>query len=127
MIRLLPNLNFKAKIRLVLLLLFSIMTVLGILGAYFLDRIAGNSVDMLNTNLRTLKYTQEMWLALNESISILTTYDIATKESRLQLRKSFDRFELYLGMQTELVDLMAFMKSLNGEQWLQPEKREVKK
>ena len=29
--------------------------------------------------------------------------------------------------QTELVDLMAFMKSLNGEQWLQPEKRETKK
>ncbi len=99
-----PILNFKAKIRLVLLVLFTFMTGLGIMGAYHLDRISRNSIDLMNTNLRTLNYTQAMWMSLNESISILTTYDIASKESRVKLRKSFDRFELYMGLQTELVN-----------------------
>ena len=104
MLNSLTNLNFKAKIRLVLLLLFTIMTVLGILGAYFLNRIAGNSVDMMNSNLYTLTYTQEMWQALNESISILATQDLKATDTRVQLRKSFDRFELYLGLQSNFIN-----------------------
>lgn len=98
-----PDMNFKTKIRLVLLLFFSIVTVLGVLGGYYLDRIAGNSVAMMNTNLRTLNHTQEMFLALNESISILSTQDLTSKDTRVQLRKSFDRFELFLSLQSDII------------------------
>ena len=60
-----PILNFKAKIRLVLLVLFTFMTGLGSMGAYHLDRISRNSIDLLNTNLPTLNYTQAMWMSLH--------------------------------------------------------------
>lgn len=92
------DMKLKTKIRLVLLLLFSIMTVLGVLGGYHLDRIATNSVDMMNTNLRTLNYTQEMWLALNQSITIAATQDLSNRDTRIQLRKSFSDFETYMGL-----------------------------
>jgi len=94
-----PALNFKTKIQLVLLLLFSIMTVLGVLGGYYLDRIARNSVEMMNTNLRTLNRTQEMWMALNEAIRVLSTQDVSSMESRVQLRKAFEKFELHFALQ----------------------------
>ncbi|MBK7408061.1 MAG: HAMP domain-containing protein [Saprospirales bacterium] len=97
------HVTFKAKIRLMLLVLFSIMTILGILGAYFLDRISDNSVEMMNTNLRTLNYTQEMWLALNKSIFILSNEDLSSKESRLDLRRAFDSFERQLNMQADII------------------------
>jgi two-component system, NtrC family, sensor histidine kinase KinB len=99
----LSNLNFKAKIRLLLLLLFSIVTGLGILGGYFLDRIANNAVDVTRTNLRTLDYTQQMWLALNETVSVLSAQDFSSSEYRVQLRKSLSRFELYFGLQAGVI------------------------
>ena len=100
----LSNVNFKAKIRVMLLVLFSIMTILGVLGAYFLDRISDNSVEMMNTNLRTLTYTQDMWQALNTSISILSTQDLSDKASRRELRRAFDHFESRLNLQSQVID-----------------------
>ena len=99
----LRNATFKAKIRLMLLVLFTIMTALGVVGAYFLDRISNNSVEMVNTNLRTLKYTQDMWLNLNEIISTLATGDLSSKENRVKLRRAFDRFELRLNMLGDII------------------------
>ncbi|MCB9284520.1 MAG: HAMP domain-containing protein [Lewinellaceae bacterium] len=99
----LHNATFKAKIRAMLLVLFTIMTALGILGAYFLDRISDNSLEMMNTNLRTLDHTQNMWLALNETISILSSTNLPDKERRIELRKAFDRFERHLKLQSDII------------------------
>jgi PAS domain S-box-containing protein len=91
--------NLKTKIRVGLLTAFTIIVILGILGGYFLDRTANNSIQLLQTNYRTLSYTREMSLALSDILNITAVREVSSNYRRISLRRALDRFELYLELQ----------------------------
>jgi len=75
------------------------MTVLGVLGGYYLDRNATNSVKLTATNFNTLKYTQNMTAAVNDVSSILSVKDLKPEKRRGMLRTAFGKFERQLNLQ----------------------------
>lgn len=98
----LANIKLRTKIHLVLLSLFAIMATTGILVGGLLDRISTRSIALIQDNQRSMKYTREMSLALNDLIAMLTVDTSGVNSDqyrRINLRKYLDRFETYLRLQ----------------------------
>ncbi|RMF26593.1 MAG: HAMP domain-containing protein [Bacteroidetes bacterium] len=91
--------KLKTKIRLALLVVFAAVTLFGVIGVHFLNKTTAESMEMLQDNYRTMKYTREMSLALNDMLVALALDSTAASFRWRELRKAFDRFELYLNLQ----------------------------
>jgi NtrC-family two-component system sensor histidine kinase KinB len=97
-----PNIRLRTKIHLVLLALFAIMAITGILVGGLLERISSRSIALIQDNQRSIKYTREMSLAMNDLIAVLTVDTAGLDREqyrRINLRKHLDRFETYLRLQ----------------------------
>ena len=55
---------------------------------------------MLRDNYETLAYTREMSLALHDVTTVFSIKDAAKSYRRIKLRQAFEKFELYLELQT---------------------------
>lgn len=95
----LDSLKLRTKIRLTLLFLFSTVTLLGILGGYYVQRTSNNAILMLRQNYMTINYTKEMSRAMNDMIWAITLEKSSPSYRRQQLRKASDNFETYLNLQ----------------------------
>ena len=93
------DLRLKTKIRLVLLALFFVVTLLGVLGGYYVQRTSTNSLLMLQENYQAIKYTRDMSKAVNDMIAILVLENTAPAYRNQQLRMASDEFERNLNMQ----------------------------
>lgn len=99
----LDTLKLRTKIRLTLIFLFSTVTLLGILGGYYVQRTSNNAILMLRENYMTINYTKEMSRAMNDMIWAITLEKSSPSYRRQQLRKASDNFETYLNLQLEKV------------------------
>lgn len=97
------SLRLKTKIRLVLLALFMVVTLLGMLGGYYVQRTTTNSLLMLQENYQAIKYTRGMSKAVNDMIVTLALENTAPAYRNQELRKASDDFELNLRMQLNKV------------------------
>ncbi len=93
------NLPLKTKMQLMLLLLFGIIAILGIWSAVHISNLSDSAIRQLRDNYRTLKYTREMSLALNDIIYELATPYAFQADKRKKLRQATDQFERYLELQ----------------------------
>lgn len=93
--------KIKNKIRFILLGLFGVVTLLLVMGSYYLDFVAKNSISMLQDNYKSMQYTHEMSLAMNDIIQTITRDDLRPDQRRVQLRKGTDQFESYLNLQSD--------------------------
>ena len=91
--------QLKTKIRLGLLTVFGFVTVLGIIGSYYLDKVAQNSEAVLRDNYQTINYTREMSLAMNDIVQTLSLENSSTEFMNRQLRTAIDRFRRYLKLE----------------------------
>ena len=91
--------KLKTKIQFSLVAMFAILTILGISGGYYLDRLADDSIKMMQDNYNSLSYTKEMSFALNDLVSTLSIRDQPQRLRNINLNASFDRFETYLNLQ----------------------------
>ncbi|MCB0641746.1 MAG: HAMP domain-containing protein [Phaeodactylibacter sp.] len=96
--------KIKTKIQLILLSNFTIFAIFGILGGYYLDSVSRSSIDMLRDNYETLSYTREMSMALHDVTTVFSIKDAAKIYRRIKLRQAFEKFDLYLGLQTRNID-----------------------
>ncbi|MEY3051452.1 MAG: hypothetical protein RLY31_1237 [Bacteroidota bacterium] len=93
------SLRLKTKIRLVLLALLSSITLIGVLGGYYIQRTSKSTILMLRENYVTINYTREMSKAVNDMIWALTLEKASPAWRRQQLRTASETFETYLGLQ----------------------------
>ncbi len=100
---LLQNLRLKTKIKLVLLVLFGVVTLLGMLGGYYVQRTSTDSLLMMQENYQAINYTKGMSKAVNEMLVTMTLEKTAPSYRSQELRKASDEFELYLNMQLKKV------------------------
>ncbi len=99
----LRNLRLKTKIVLVLLVLFGVVTMLGMLGGYYVQRTSTDSLLMMQENYQAINYTRGMSKAVNDMIVILTLEKTAPAYRNQVLRKASDEFERNLNMQLNKV------------------------
>ncbi len=99
----LHNLRLKTKIRLVLLILFGVVTLLGMLGGYYVQRTSTTSILMMQENYQAIRYTKGMSQAVNDMIATMALENTSQSYRRQELRKASDEFELYLNMQLKKV------------------------
>lgn len=93
--------KLKTKIQIALLIVFTGFAVLGAVNGYYLDRIAKQSAQMMRENYRSLNYTHEMSLALEDVTSALTLRNTSGNFKRTKLREAFDKFERYMSLQDQ--------------------------
>lgn len=91
--------KIKTKIQVALLIIFTGFAVLGAVNGFYLDKIAKKSAQMMNENYRSLNYTHEMSLALEDVISAITLRETSYLYKRTKLREAFDKFERYMSLQ----------------------------
>ena len=91
--------QLKTKIRLGLLTVFGFVTILGIIGSYYLDKVAQNSEAVLRDNYQTIAYTREMSLAMNDIVQTLSLENSSPEFMNRQLRTAIDRFRRYLKLE----------------------------
>jgi len=92
------DLRLKTKIRLVLLILFAVVTMIGMLGGYYVQRTATHSILVLKDNYLAIDYAQKMSQAINDMTATVTLQGAAESYRRQELRKASDKFELYMNM-----------------------------
>lgn len=97
------DLQLKTKIRLVLIALFGVVTLLGMLGGYYVQRTSTDSLLMIQENYQAINYTIGMSKAINDMTAILTLESTAASYRNQVLRKASDEFELNLNMQLKKV------------------------
>ncbi|MGK0366184.1 MAG: NtrC-family two-component system sensor histidine kinase KinB [Saprospiraceae bacterium] len=91
--------KLKTKIQVALLIIFTGFAILGGVNGFYLDRIAKKSAQMMSENYRSLNYTHEMSLALEDVISAITLRETSYLYKRTKLREAFDKFERYMSLQ----------------------------
>ncbi len=94
------NLSLKAKMQMMLLLLFGIIAILAGWSAMHIIKLSDSAMHQLQDNYRTLKYTREMSLALNDIIYELATPYPLQSDKRKRLRQAGDQFERFLQLQS---------------------------
>lgn len=99
----LQNLRLKTKIKLVLLVLFLVVTLLGMLGGYYVQRTSTNAILTMQENYQAINYTKGMSQAVNDMVWAIVLENTSPSYRRQQLRKASDDFELYLNMQLKKV------------------------
>ncbi len=95
----LNSLKLRTKIRLILIFLFSTVTLFGVLGGYYVQRTSNSAILMLRDNYTTINYIKEMSKAMNDMIWAITLEKSSSSYRRQQLRKASDIFETYLNLQ----------------------------
>lgn len=93
----------KAKIRAILVILFFVVTMLGVLGGYFVQRTSTNAILMMQENYQAISYTKEMSQSVNEMVWAIALENSSPSYRRQQLRKAADNFESYLNLQIRKV------------------------
>ena len=91
--------KIKTKIQVALLIVFTGIAVLGAINGFYLDRIAKKSAIMMRENYRSLNYTHEMSLALEDVTSAINLRETSPLFKRTKLREAFDKFERYMALQ----------------------------
>ncbi|MBK9016313.1 MAG: HAMP domain-containing protein [Saprospiraceae bacterium] len=86
-----------------LLVLFGVVTLLGMLGGYYVQRTSTDSLLMMQENYQAINYTRGMSKAVNEMLVTMTLEKTAPSYRSQELRKASDEFELYLNMQLKKV------------------------
>ncbi len=94
------DLPLKSKMTGMMLLFFGIIALLSAWSAIHIMRLSDSAVRQLQDNYRTLKYTREMSLALNDIIYELASPYTLQADKRKKLRYATDEFERYLELQT---------------------------
>lgn len=94
----LQNLRLKTKIKLILVILFGAVTLLGVLGGYYVQRTSTNSILMMQENYQAVSYAREMSQAVNEMVLAIVVEGTAQSYRRQELRKASDKFERYMNM-----------------------------
>lgn len=100
----LVSLKLRVKILIALLVLFSAITTMGMLGGRYVQRTSTNAVKMQRVNYNSIKNTWEMSHAMNNIVLALTVEKSAPSYRRQQLRKACDEFERYLNVELSKVD-----------------------
>ena len=99
----LQSFRLKTKIKLVLLVLFAVVTLLGMLGGYYVQRTSTNAILMMQENYQAINYTKGMSQAVNDMVWAIALENSSQSYRRQQLRKASDDFERYLNMQLKKV------------------------
>ncbi len=90
------SLRLKTKIRLTLAVLFAAITLLGIMGSYYIQKTSNNTILMLRDNYTTIDYATKMSQSVNDMIGTVSMRGTSESYKRQELRKSFSNFERYL-------------------------------
>lgn len=93
----------KTKIRVALMVLFAGITLLGVLGGYYVQRTSSNAILMIRDNYTTIDYAKEMNNAMNDMVYAIALENSSPAYRRQQLRKASDNFETYLNLQLQKV------------------------
>ncbi|MCU0346645.1 MAG: ATP-binding protein [Saprospiraceae bacterium] len=99
----LQSLRLRTKIKLVLLVLFAVVTLLGMLGGYYVQRTSTNAILMMQENYQAINYTKGMSKAVNDMVMTIALENSSPSYRRQELRKASDNFELNLNMQLKKV------------------------
>ncbi len=102
-IKYLESLKLKVKIRIALVVLFAAITLLGMLGGYYVQRTSNDSILMIRDNHNTVNYVMEMYKAMNDMVYAITLEGSAESYRRQEMRKAADNFEAYLNLQLDKV------------------------
>lgn len=102
-IKYLESLKLKVKIRLALVVLFAAITLLGMLGGYYVQRTSNDAILMIRDNHNTVNYVMEMYKAMNDMVYAITLESSAESFRRQAMRKATDNFEAYLNLQLDKV------------------------
>jgi signal transduction histidine kinase/HAMP domain-containing protein len=94
-------LKLKTKIRLTLAVLFAAITLLGIMGSYYIQKTSNNTILMLRDNYTTIDYATKMSQSVNDMIGTVSMRGTSESYKRQELRKSFSNFERYLYLMLE--------------------------
>jgi PAS domain S-box-containing protein len=97
------KLQLRTKIRVVLLILFAVVTLIGVLAGYFVQRTTTNTLLMMRENYNSINYTKEMSEALNEMVMVFGLETSTPTFRRQELRKAAAKFELYHKLQMDKV------------------------
>ncbi|MEK7257856.1 MAG: histidine kinase dimerization/phospho-acceptor domain-containing protein, partial [Bacteroidota bacterium] len=93
-------LRLKAKIRIALITLFATVTILGIVGGYYVQEVSSKNLKTMQECRSWMSNAEGMSSALNRVVSVLTLKqyeDVIAKRS--ELKGAFSEFERYLNRQ----------------------------
>ncbi len=99
----LRRLRLKTKIKLVLLVLFAVVTLLGMLGGYYVQRTSTQTIIQIQKNYQAINYTRGMSQAVNDMVMTISLENSSPTYRRQELRKATGNFELNLNMQLKKV------------------------
>lgn len=99
----LQGLRLRTKIRLVLLTLFAVVTLLGMLGGYFVQRTSTQTILRIQENYQAINYTRGMSQAINDMVMTISLENSSPSYRRQELRKATDNFTVNLNMQSSKV------------------------
>jgi len=99
----LESLKLKVKIRIALVVLFAAITLLGMLGGYYVQRTSTDAILMIRDNHNTVNYVMEMYKAMNDMVYAITLKSSSESFRRREMRKATDNFETYLNLQLSKV------------------------
>ncbi|MCC6726858.1 MAG: HAMP domain-containing protein [Saprospiraceae bacterium] len=97
------NLRLRTKIRVVLLILFAVVTLIGVLAGYFVQRTTTNTLLMMQENYYSIDYAKKMSDAVNEMVMVFGVEKNTPTYRRQELRKAAAKFELYFNRQLDKV------------------------
>ena len=126
----LEALRLITKIRIGLVILFTGITILGMVGGYYVQRTSNNAILMIQDNYNTINYAKEMSKSMNDMVYAITLENSSPAFRRKELRRASDHFERYLNLLLEKVseakeeeltkglrdDFESFKKDLNHMQ-----------
>lgn len=99
----LEALRLITKIRIGLVILFTAITILGMVGGYYVQRTSNNAILMIQDNYNTINYANEMLKAMNDMVYAVTLENSSPQFRRTEFRKASDHFRRYLNLMSEKV------------------------
>ena len=94
----LNSLKLKVKIRIALIVLFAAITLLGMLGGYYVQRTSNEAILTIRGSQNSISYVMEMYETLNDMVYAVTLENSSSFLRRQRLLQADSKFERYFNL-----------------------------
>lgn len=103
------SLKLKVKIRIALVVLFAAITLLGVLGGYYVQRTSNDAILTIRGSQNSINHVMEMYRTMNDMVYAVILENSANSHRRQQLIQADAKFQRYFNL---LEDKMTGEKEL---------------
>ena len=92
------SLKLKVKIRIALVVLFAAITMMGVLGGYYVQRTSNDAILTIRGSQNSINHVMEMYKTINDMVYAVTLENSSSFLRRQELLKANAKFERYFNL-----------------------------